>query len=359
MIEYFFKKYWIGLLMTVVFIAIGWASEGNFNDGMFLASCLGILTTMLTIIFSAKFGSLKTSMTIFGAIVNIGKWIWYVISLKPLRRWIIRQKVKGASPEPYPYLALYGSLTDTMAMKANYSSAFWHDKTPAVRAAIWRLLSRRILEFGLGPNDSIVFTVGKWSASPSSGVDQALEYTIYNFMRQSVTPQGFIDIKLLYKVISYHRGRKNNRPNCDLNNQFRFAEILSTGISRQDYNEQETRNIYGMKKFLDGLPSSFEQLTGEAAQLDLQRVWNEYMAYAYLFGIEKSTFNKLLNMIPQNSYPPLLNLLSSSDRHRRLLRQLMQTASNASRYADDAVSINRGRLKQAWHAEELYDISTN
>ena len=39
MIEYFFKKYWIGLLMTVVFIAIGWASEGNFNDGMFLA-CL-------------------------------------------------------------------------------------------------------------------------------------------------------------------------------------------------------------------------------------------------------------------------------------------------------------------------------
>jgi hypothetical protein len=64
-------------------------------------------------------------------------------------------------------------------------------------------------------------------------------------------------------------------------------------------------------------------------------------------------------MIPQNSYPPLLNLLSSSDRHRRLLRQLMQTASKASRYADDAVSINRGRLKQAWHAEELYDISTN
>ncbi len=359
MIEYFFKKYWIGLLLTVVFIAIGWATEGNFNDGMFLASCLGIFTTMLIIIFSAKSGSLKTSMTIFGAVVNIGKWIWYIISLKPLRRWISRLRVRGTSPEPYPYLALYGSLTDTLAMKANYSSAFWHDKTPAVRAAIWRLLSRRVLKYSLGPNDSIFFSLGEWSASPSSGVDQALEYSIYNFMRQSVTPQGFIDIKLLYKAISFHAERKKKQPHYDLNNQFRFAEILSTGISRRDYNEQETRNIYGMKKFLEGLPSSFGQLTGEAAQLDLQRVWSEYMAYAYLFGIEKSTYSKLLNMIPQSSYPPLLYLLSSSDKHRRLLSQLMQTASDASRYADDAVSINRGRLKQAWHAEEVYDISTN
>ena len=183
MIEYFFKKYWIGLLLTVVFIAIGWATEGNFNDGMFLASCLGIFTTMLIIIFSAKSGSLKTSMTIFGAVVNIGKWIWYIISLKPLRRWISRLRVRGTSPEPYPYLALYGSLTDTLAMKANYSSAFWHDKTPAVRAAIWRLLSRRVLKYSLGPNDSIFFSLGEWSASPSSGVDQALEYSIYNFMR--------------------------------------------------------------------------------------------------------------------------------------------------------------------------------
>ena len=331
MIEYFFKKYWIGLLLTVVFIAIGWATEGNFNDGMFLASCLGIFTTMLIIIFSAKSGSLKTSMTIFGAVVNIGKWIWYIISLKPLRRWISRLRVRGTSPEPYPYLALYGSLTDTLAMKANYSSAFWHDKTPAVRAAIWRLLSRRVLKYSLGPNDSIFFSLGEWSASPSSGVDQALEYSIYNFMRQSVTPQGFIDIKLLYKAISFHAERKKKQPHYGLNNQFRFAEILSTGISRRDYNEQETRNIYGMKKFLEGLPSSFGQLTGEAAQLDLQRVWSEYMAYAYLFGIEKSTYSKLLNMIPQS----------------------------ASRYADDAVSINRGRLKQAWHAEEVYDISTN
>ena len=359
MINFFFKKYRIGLLVTALYILIGLATEGNFNDGMFLASCLGVLTYLICLIVFAQKGSGKKAITMIEAVINIFKFIWYVISLKPLRRWISRLRLYGLSPKPYPYLALFGGVADTQAMMANYTSAFWFDKTPAVRASLWRLFSRKVLKYGPGTNGGIAIKLGEWNTSPSDGADQTLERTLYRFLSQIKSPDGSIDPKRLFRVISFDGIKKKGEQSYDTTNQFRFAEILSTSISKHDYSDREKRNIYGMRKFLEDLPSSFEQLTGNASQLDLQRIWSEYMAFAYLFGIEQNTLHRLAEMIPESSQPPLLYLLSSSEKHRSLLQQLMNSASDATRYADDAVSATRGRLKEAWHADEVYDISTN
>jgi hypothetical protein len=112
-----------------------------------------------------------------------------------------------------------------------------------------------------------------------------------------------------------------------------------------------------MKKFLKNLPSSFQGLTGEARKLDLQRIWSEYVAFAYLFGMGKKTIHHLSTMMPESKQPPLLNLLCTSSMHQALLDDLMKKASESTYYADDIVSANRGRLKIAWHADEVYDIT--
>ena len=352
------KKYWLGIALTFLFIYIGWSTYGNFDDGMFLASCLGIMAYIIGIIISGTSGSGRMAITMINGLVSIFKFIWYVVSLKPLRRLVSRMRITGGSPQPYPYLALYGSITDCQAMMDNYSSSFWRDRTPAVRAALWRLFSRDVLTFAPGANGYPVIRLGAWRNAPSDGVDQALEQTLYLFLRQCAMAGGEIDIKGLYKVINYQPTR-HQRHIYDTNNQFRFADLLSTPISKKDYNDVETRNIYGMKRFLKSLPYSFSQLTGNASQIDLQRIWSEYVAYAFLFGIDKKVMASLYGMFPAGAQPPLLHLLNTSAIHRKLLYQLMNSASAATYNADDIVSANRGRLKAAWHAEEVYDIKTS
>ena len=102
MITFFLKKYWIGLLVAALCIVIGCCSEDNFNDGMFLATCLGIMAYFFTLIVFAKRG--RTAITMVEGTISFFKFVWYVISLKPLRRWILRTKVVGLNPEPYPFL---------------------------------------------------------------------------------------------------------------------------------------------------------------------------------------------------------------------------------------------------------------
>ena len=357
MITYFLKKYWIGLLVAALCIVLGCWVEGNFNDGMFMASCLGILIYLFTLIIFVNRG--RTAITMVEGTISFFKFLWYVISLKPLRRWIIRTKVRGFAPEPYPFLPMYGSVTDAQAMMDNYTSSFWHDRTPVVRAALWRLFARKVLKFGPAGGGQVAIKLAAWVPAPSDGVDQALEKTIYRFLQQSQTPDGAIDIDELYHVISYFKETKRENIPYDLHNQFRFADLLSTGISKRDYSEAETRHLYGMKRFLKALPSSYEQQTGAAGHLDLERIWSEYVAFAYLFGIERKTIARLATMIPETSQPSLLYLMSTSKKHQDLVNKLMKKASAATYYVDNSVAANRGRLKIAWHAEEVYDIETS
>ena len=81
MIVILLKRYWKALLTIAILIIIGWSIEGNFNDGMFMASCLGVLTVFGAIIGSAKAGSGKTAIAIIQSTISIFKWFWYTTIL--------------------------------------------------------------------------------------------------------------------------------------------------------------------------------------------------------------------------------------------------------------------------------------
>lgn len=362
--RYLINKYWSGVLGLVVLFIICLCMEGNtLSDALSYTTCAAIFYWIMKLIIVGGRNPRK-AIRMVGDLFNLVKLVWYIISLKPLRRWLLRLFFVG-SPKPYPYLALYGSLLDTHMMLNKFSAAFSRDKTPATRATVWRLLSRGSLVLGADDKGNAAIKVAEWQSSPSDGLDPDFERTVYNFIAKSQPKDGAVDAKSVEKLMIHYVPVKNKKSitwNIDATkqnltndeNQYRFADLLNTGISRKAYPRSEVQHLFGMRQFLRQLPKSFERYAKDT-DLELPLIWKEYMTYAYLFGDEQSTFRKLAKMIPQSA-DPLLHQLATSSKHRKTLRNLMNHVSTATPGVEDSVAARMGRMPLAWHSDELYDI---
>ncbi len=355
--KYLLKKYLPKLITLGIIAYLCFVSDQNFNDSMILFFGLLFFIWMFRMIYFSFRGNPKKVISDIELLIKLMMFVWYVCSLKPLRKWLRKIRYAGFSPKPYPFLALYGSVLDTHMMKFKLSPAFYRDKTPAARAALWRLLTRGAVRFDMTSDQQPFLCLGPWSVSPSDGLDQDFEKTLYTFLEQCAPAGEQLEPDKVREVIAYEKKYKTIY-RYDYNNQYRFADLLNTGIRLDAYSRRDIGNIIGMKRFLKGLPDSYNAPGEYAGRLpELQRVWPEYMTFAYLFGIEKSTWRHLSQLMPPHPDDnPLLSLLQNSKPHRRVLRKLMDAVSEATPATEDAVSAHRGRLSLAWHAEELYDI---
>ncbi|MBO4825620.1 MAG: hypothetical protein J5506_00065 [Prevotella sp.] len=368
MIKYVIKKYWRGPVLAALFFWWGWSSSHSFNDGMMMCVGLGFMVWMLRVIYLGKIGSVKVLSLVMSLFV-IANVLWSICSLKPLRKLIRRWRYAGFSQQPYPYLSLYGSITDTQGMLFKLSPAIFRNKIPAVKAALWRMIAREVLVFDDTAGDAPQFRLKAWKDSPSDGVDQAFERTLYRFLEQSAgKDNGFVLPKTLRDTIGYvpKSAKKADRA-YDYENQMRFADLLGTSVSVHSYSKREIANMYGMKRFLSGLPASFEKSsyplaggvakeTAELPRLELWRVWTEYVAFGYVFGMGDSVLNKLKKVQSQLNANATLSQILSSKPHRKAFDQLMAAAADATPYAEDSASAYLGRLPLAWHADEIYDM---
>ena len=360
MFQYIIKKYLKGTILAILLFALGFFSGHSFDSGMTFMVCFGMFVWFGRLIFLMKTGNMKKGVALLNSLLNILRLLWYVISLKPLRMWIRRMRFGTFTADPYPYLALYGSLVDTHAMKGKFSYGLIHNKAPVARAALWRLLSRGCLRFANGSDGQLALKVGQWKEVTSAGLDQELERTLYRFMEQAAQSDGTLDPKDVKNVIGHFtklkRGRAYSR--SEFENQYQFADLLNTSISLKAYTKDDVRKIFGMKKFLKKLPSSYENATFDKGKLEIQRIWSEYMAYAYLFGIEHSTLKKLSGLLPadQNQWSALQFLMTTSKPHLQVIDKMMSAVSAGTPEAEDAVAGKMGRFTVAWHVDEIYDI---
>ena len=372
MTEYFLQKNWKGIVWMVLLYLISYYTFDTPGEVMNGFVCMYIFFWIMRVIFS---GNGRKAIILIGGLFGLLRFIWYVCSLKPLRRLVFRMMYLGAQQQPYPYLALYGSLLDTHMMMYKLSLAFYRDKTPVVRAAMWRLLARGALQLGADADGKAAIMLGQWVDSPSDGLDQSLEKSLYTFLEQSKAKNGIVNPLEVRKVMTHYNksgkgvfGRRNHerRRYYDNNNQYHFADLLNTGISLKAYTKRDVRNIYGMKSFLSLLSKNYgkyvePKLTNPGAtdieMPEISRVWPEYMAYAYLFGMEKSVFQQITKMLPtEGSDNPLLSQLTHSPQHLRAWRKLLYQVSVATPGVEDAVAGKIGLLPLAWHAKEIYDI---
>ena len=140
--KYLLKKYLPKVITLGIIGYLCVVSDQNFNDSMILFFGLLFFTWIFRMIYFAQKDNPKKIISDIELLIKSLAFVWYVCSLKPLRKWLRKIRYAGFSPKPYPFLALYGSVLDTHMMKFKLSSAFYRDKTPAARAALWRLLTR-------------------------------------------------------------------------------------------------------------------------------------------------------------------------------------------------------------------------
>ena len=370
---YLISKYWKGALSLFLSYLFCLAIFDTHDEAMTGVVCFFSLGWGIKVMAAASNDNLKKQAMLIGGLFGLPKLVWYVVTLKPLRRWLFRLYYVGIRPAPYPYLALYGGLLDTHMMMYKMSAAFYRDKTPMARAALWRLLARGAIQLCTNTQGEAGLRVDAWSHSPSDGLDDDLEHALYNFLAQSTPVNGAINPNDVLQVMTYFKkedGRKKWKKEpvkeYDAENQFRFADLLNTGINLKAYTKRDVQNIFGMKRFLKGLPKSYDKyvapqlanaaLTG-AQMPELRLVWKEYMAYAYLFGIERSVMRSLSRMMnPSDPEYQLLQQLTSSPRHRRALKRLMDKVSRATPAVEDSVAGTQGLMPIAWHHEEVYDL---
>lgn len=356
--RYLLEKYWKGTAAFVLLYIVSCKMESNQGDAMMMTVCLFMCGWFIHLLIAANRNHKKLVIAVGGLILLL-RVVWYVVSLQPLRHWLLRLRYVGLHPDYYPWLALFGNLLDTHVMQHKFSVALARDKTPVVRAALWRLLARDAIKLGTDVNGKAELTLGQWTDAPSDGLDQDFERTVYNLLAESADADGRLVPREVDHVMTYleESDSKNRLSNPVAahrvsKNQFYFADLLNTGISLKAYPRRDIKNIFGMKRMLCNLPDSLSNLNTAAAP-ELSRVWPEYMAYAYLFGIERRVLKRLARMLPSD---PLLSQLSGSAPHRTALKRMMNAVSHATPAVEDVVAARMGRLPLAWHVDEIYDI---
>ena len=360
MLKYIIKKYLKGVIFAILFFCWGYYENRTIENGLNYMVCMGIFVWTARLIYLFTRGDQKKGVNMASNLVNLLHLVWYVVSLKPLRIWIRKLRYGLFSTDPYPYLALYGSIVDTYAMMGKFKYGLFNSKVPVAKAALWRLIARGAVEFTVGGDGEVALKVGEWKEVDSAGLDLALERTLYRFMQQSKQENGIVEPDALKKAIGhFKRMKKGQKVNVrEFENQFQLADLLNTRISLNSYSKKDVKNIYGMRRFLKELPSSFGQADFRNGTLELQRIWPEYMAYAYLFGLEGSTLKKLCILFSdgQGMSNSLLHLVNTSMSHRKAIEKMMKAVGEGIPEAEDAVAGKMGRFTFAWHVDEIYDL---
>ena len=86
MFYYLVRKYWKGTLLAVAFYLMGYYTYYNFDDAMSFMVCMGSLAWMTVLIVHGTRGNGKKLVSLATGLVNLLVILWYVVSLKPLRR---------------------------------------------------------------------------------------------------------------------------------------------------------------------------------------------------------------------------------------------------------------------------------
>lgn len=364
MFLYGLRKYGVAILLALFIFFINYSGSHDFDSAMNTTVVAGFFIWLISVI--AFMLNKRTAILGINAVVgaiNLVKLIWYAVSLQPIRR-LIRQLRYGAfTAKPYPFLPLYGSILDTYAMRRKFSLLPFPNKTYASRAALWRLMARGVIGFAYDANQQPGICVFGWRDTPSGGLDQDFERTIYQLMGRCAQPGTIITPRQVYSIITqkpWKNGDKNSirQPCPHFDEQFLFADLLNTGIGLHSYSKTDITNIFGMKRFLKKLPHAYDSLSATPGTPEISRIWREYMAYAYLFGIEDSTFRKITQMIPATDYQsdPLLYMLQNSEPHAKVVREMMNAVSEATPKNEDVIVVGKGLISAAWHVDEIYDI---
>ena len=273
------------------------------DDGFFfkvLPEWLDTLLSMVAIIL----------VPVVFVIVFVGLWrktfslIWYIISLQPLRRRLLRRRLQEGL-EYYRDLPANGDLKIANTVMNSISSSPFADYQGLFGALILRLIDKGALlmevkptMYGTEPHP--VLSIGKFSDKAKT---PQLEQQFYDLLRDAAGADGILQPRELQQYLRKDKREKEKEEraridkitldeletNTDLQVEIKKENLIHdffASLSKLTPEEKKlaqqpdtAREVMGLRKFL----IDFSLI--ETRSISEMTLWKEYLVYATLFGI--------------------------------------------------------------------------
>ena len=217
--------------------------------------------------------------------------IWYVISLQPIRRKRLRQRLTEGL-DYYRDIPAQGNLKVANAVINSVSSDWLSDYSGLVGALILRLVDRDALRMEYksvmyGTEPHAVLAIGQWTDSQhiTSGLGQAenqLEELFFKLMKTAAGHDGVLQPRELQRHLRQHKEEP-------------FIEALKTLSNEERATADDAataRQLLALRKYLTDFSLISERGTDELS------LWKEYLVYATLFGIADKVCQQFATIYP-------------------------------------------------------------
>ena len=223
--------------------------------------------------------------------------IWYVISLQPLRRKKLREKLSSMM-EYYRDIPASGNLKVASNVMNSISSDLVADYSGLFGALILRLIDKGALQIEFksnmyGAEPHTIMSIGKWNddkkdeegsekAQSLEADEELLECLFYKMMKGAAGSDGILQPREMRQYLRNHP-----------EDPFITSLRTLTNVEKKEGNKKETAaQLLAFKKFLLDF-----SLIGER---DIQEMplWKEYLVYATLFGIADKVCDSFAKIYP-------------------------------------------------------------
>ena len=267
------------------------------------------------------------------------KYLWYLISLRPLRRWLKRKKMTSGLAHSRE-LPFNGSIYDSKLVMNSLSASYSNDVEDAVGAYLLRLFYRgdlRLLQNGeiaIGPwKGEPVSKDAKGRPAPFKKPDSRMEYTLYLLFFHAAGEDGVLQVGELRDYLVNRSGYGSVETLNGLRRSHPTKSLRQNGVQR----------VYGLRKFLQDY-----SLVSERGIPEVQ-LWREYLVFATLFGMAdqvRSDFKRYcpeyfrMDAMADSLLPRMVELSSAAvaiadhtDRYDRWERKRNVTRGTSSSYS--------------------------
>lgn len=221
-------------------------------------------------------------------ILFVGMWrkvlftIWYVISLQPLRRALLRRHLV-AGLEYYRDIPANGNLKVANAVMNSISSAWITDYSGFFGALILRLIDKDALRMEwkstmYGTEPHAVLSINEKSSSQNMS---DTEWGFFCLMKGAAGADGTLQPRELQQYI-----RHNDVP------FFKEITMLKDKEKELAKDPDTPRQLLGLRKYLLDF-----SLIGER-EIKEMKLWKEYLVYATLFGIADKVCDNFATVYP-------------------------------------------------------------
>lgn len=257
------------------------------------------------------------------------KYLWYLISLRPLRRWLTRKKMAGG--DYCRELPFNGSIFESKLVMNSLSSSFSYSVTDAVGAYLLRLFYRgdlRLLQNGeiaIGPWSGEPVTLNdKGRPAPFKRPDSRMEQTLYRLFSRAAGDDLVLQIGEFKDYIKNRCGFGDAESLNALRGAYSVNNLKQNGVQR----------LYGLRKFLKDY-----SLVAERGIPEVQ-LWREYLVFATLFGMADQVRSDFKRYCPE-----YFRMDSMADSLLSHVAELSSTATVVVEHIDDYERYERRRKR--------------